>query len=283
MDGSLANFLKDRVSGEEIRLAVFPFQDGSLGEVDPTLEKAFALVFYDILHSQPKIGVYHPFLVFNTIASQGLSSADTFADDRVIAAAGELGATHVIYGMFQKKGTLLRTFVKVADMKTRQPAGQMMEFAAEQSDRFFSVATDTAEAVLKTIRKQGMNKASLKKFLEESPSFEAFRYYVKGMEKSHAFQEVNLGVAKVWFEKAAIASYTFQTAYEEMARTLFMLALMQKQTGKDFVLLMNEGHQILRRAQLAAGTRSASGKTKQSTLVDWLVGILEGRINPCGK
>lgn len=277
MDSALGNFLKSQTAGREIRLAFLPFQDGSLGERDPTLEKAFPLAFYEILRSQPKIGVIHPLLVFNAVSVSGLTSADLFTDDRAVSAASGLGATHVVFGMFQKKGALLRYFVKIASSESKQTLGQVTEYAAEQSDRFFAVAADTAQNVLKTIGRKGVDSVALKKFLERSPSFEAFRYHVKGMEKSSAFREVDLQVAKVWFEKAAMASYTFKTAYEETARTLLMLALMQKQTGKNFVLLTSEAHQVLERGRLAAG------KSKQPPLVDWMVGILEGRINPCGK
>lgn len=277
MDGALVNFLKSQTAGQEIRLAIFPFQDGSVSGVDPTLEKGFAIVLYDILRTQPKIGLFHPFLVFNIVASQGITSADYFTDDRMVGAGGSLGATHVVYGMFQKKGNLLRYFVKVADVKAKQLEEPVMEFAAEQGDRFFPVAADAANAILKGIGRKGIDAGTLKKFLEKSPSFEAFRYYVKGMEKSATFREVDLGVAKVWFEKATIASYTFQTAYEEMARTSFMLALIDKAGGKDPTLTIVEGNQVLERGRLAAPA------SRKSELVDWLVGILEGRINPCGK
>ncbi|MBI2339077.1 MAG: hypothetical protein HYU99_01760 [Deltaproteobacteria bacterium] len=273
MDGALASYLKLQVAGQEIRLAIFPFQDASGGASDPTLEKGFALLFYEILYSQAKIGVIHPFLVFNSASA--LASTDLFADDRIISAAASLGATHAVYGMFQKKGELLRYFVKVADVNAKQEIGTVMEFAAQQNERFFNVAADAAGTILQRVGRKGADVKSLKKFQEQGPTFEAFRYYVKGMEKSGAFREVDLGAAKVWFEKATIASYTFKTAYEEMARTIFMLAAIDKSAGKDPTLMVVEGNQVLERGKLAAGA------SKKSQLIDWVVGILEGRTKGC--
>lgn len=268
MDKQFYDYLKNLAKDSKTRIAIFPFQDGSQGDLDPVIEKGYAILLYNLLKNTKDVSVYHPFLIFDQLKKNSMTSPDYFNDDKIMQAGKELGATHIVYGMFQKKGTFLRYFIKVASVEKNQSLGSIQEYSSEQTERFFAVTADAGKNILGSIGKFKRDEEYVKKFLKESPSFESFRYYIKGMEKSGSYNEVDLGIAKVWFEKSSTLSYAFSGAYEEMARCLFMMALIQKQMGKDASLLWTEGQGVLERGTLT----SKNTFTQNSSLgaVRWL-------------
>lgn len=252
-------YLRNLVKDNEIRIAVFPFQDGSLAEADEVMEKGFAYVFSDVLQRIPKVGVFHPFVVLNALQSQGLSSHDYYSADRVASVAASIGATHVVYGMFQRQRENLRYFVETAAVTPLARVGTVREFQTHSSERFFSVALDAISEIAGAITGKKIARETLVKIEKQTPTFEAFRYYVKGMDKSRTYNEVDLGIAKVWFEKATALSYTYAEAFRELARTLYMTALIYKQMDKDASLLWTEGNNAAQRG----GMIYASNKKKK--------------------
>ena len=138
MDRQFYNYLKNLVKDSKVRLAIFPFQDGSQGELDPVIEKGYAVLLYNLIKNTKNVGAYHPFLVFEQLKKNGLTSADYFSDDKIMQAAKDLGATHAVFGMFQKKGTFLRYFLKVASVEENQSLGLIQEYSSEQTERFFA-------------------------------------------------------------------------------------------------------------------------------------------------
>lgn len=261
MSQQYIGLLKDSIKDQKIRVALFPFQDGSLMDNDPVLSNGFAVILYNILEKIDRMGVYHPFVVFDSLKSQSIVQEEYFSDEKIIPSAATLGATHAVYGMFQKQGFQIRFFLKVVDVTNSKNIGGTQEFMTDQSNRFFSVATEAARAILKTIGGIKPSEEALKTFEKTSPTFESFRFYVKGMEKSAFYNEVDLGIAKAWFEKSSALSYSFKPAYEEKARTLFMMALLGKQMGKDTSLLWAEGSATLNAGEIVSANGSSSKKT----------------------
>ncbi len=256
-------YLRSLVKDNEIRIAVFPFQDGSLlAEADSVIENGFTYVFSDLLHRIPKVGIFHPFVILNALQSQGLSSNDYYSADKVASLASSIGATHVVYGMFQRQGENLRYFVETAQVTPFARMGAVREFQTHQSERFFSVALDAMSEIAGTIMGKKIARQTLVKIEKETPTFEAFRYYVKGMDKSRYYNEVDLGIAKVWFEKAGALSYTYRDAFQALARSLYMTALIYKQMNKDASLLWTEGNN----AAQQGGMIYSSNKKEKATL-----------------
>ncbi len=290
MDALFYQALKDQIKSQKIRIAIFPFQDGSQLPPDPILEKGFGIALIDLLSSVEKVGVYSPLVIMNTVNTQGLTSADFFSSDKIAAAALALGATHAVSGMFQRQGSSLRFFIKILDVSNGKMVGPsgaspsgaspILEFMSEQSERFFTVNTDVAKEVLGAIGKEKIDPKFLGQYVRQAPSFEAFRYYLKGMERSTSYQEVDLGIAKVWFEKATTLSYDFYKAYEEKARVLYMTALIRKQMGEDSSLLLQDAERALRLANFTIGipNKKKPGEigARQSTLRWWIENFILG-------
>lgn len=236
--------------GKKIRVAIFPFEDRSLIGQDATLEKGFAIALYDLLKGTNSL--YHPYSVFEAARAAGLNPSDYFSDVKILTAASRLGATHVVYGLFQKQeGNQIRYFIKIAAVGQKK-SPRIHEFAAELSDRFFSVARDAALVIAGEI---GQKNAKLPA-VSDDPGFETFRYYLKGMEKADSYNPVDLQVARVWFEKATTLSYGFRNGFLETARTLLMEALTLKESGKDFSLQQSQGAELLARWGLGRPTKT---------------------------
>lgn len=222
-------------AGKGTKIAFFPLQDGSQADVDPTLGEAFPFFFHSLLASLGGFAVIHPYLVLNAIEVRGLSNDALFDDDIIAAMAKELGATYAVYGMFQRRpGGHIRTFLKIADLVHGKILGPVIEFETEEGNRFFSVGTDAAKKII------GVTAG--KKISPKVPAydFEAFRYYVKGMDKSRKYQEPDLTISRVWFEKAYSLSYSFTEALAQKARALLMSAFLAQKNGKDVSLEMAE-------------------------------------------
>jgi len=247
---------------QEIRLAFFPFQDGSVSEMDPTLQDAFPIALYNFFTSVEKVGDLHPFAVMNVLAAQPLSNSDLFDESRIIAVASTVKATHAVIGMFQKQGDQLRYFIKVVDVSNGKVIDTVKEFQAQLSDRFFSAMGDTAEEIGKTLGVK-FPKSQIRTTELATPTFEAFRYYVKGMQKSRTYNEVDLGIAKVWFEKSSTISYDYKPALEDLIRVLAMQGLWNKQMGKDSSIIWAEAETVNQRL---GATPMAADKNKKGVI-----------------
>lgn len=235
-------WLEKQVAEQKIRLALFPFEDGI--ESDETFQKLFPLTLYDYLKRSRKAGILHPFLTFKAVVSEGAAlPPQLFAEQTAIEKSKGLSATHALIGMFQKQpGNEVRFFIKVISLKDGKNLGPILEFTSEQGNRFFGLMAEVANAILAHLTGEKINFSSL---VSNPPNFEAYRYFVKGMEKSDAYHETNLMVAKVWFEKAMSASFHFKKAASESARALFMLSLLQKQAAKNSSLFFQEANELL--------------------------------------
>ncbi|MBX7149074.1 hypothetical protein K1X76_08300 [bacterium] len=239
MDRVFYDNLINRTKSEKIRIAVFPFQDGGFIGDDPTLASMFPLSLYEFLTDYKETGVYHPFL---TVGDKTLTNNDLFDDDKMLEAAKKLGATHVVYGMFQKQPqNTMRFFIKIKDVEKNQSLTPPLEYAGDIGDRYFSIIADAASDIARLVFKEKTRPKGFDFFLTQHVSFEAFRFFAKGMEASSHYNDTSLEIAKVWFEKATSLSYQFTRGFEERARTLLMQALIIKVSGKNFAQLYGEG------------------------------------------
>lgn len=220
------------------KLLFLPFQDTSrLLAPEETLSKAFVISGYDLI--SPFAAIYHPYVSFQ--ATQRLTQEQLFETEQGQKIGKEIGSTHVVMGQFQKhQENSIRVFIKIIDVSSGKALGPPLEFITQESDRFFSVMGDISQTILQLTSTKKISANLFQTYLSTSPSFAAFRYYIKGLEKSDEYNLVDLEVAKAWFEKAAAISYGYSDAQAEKKRVLWMLSLYNRQMGKDISLLMTE-------------------------------------------
>lgn len=250
--------LTSAVNKGKTRIAVFPFQDGSQNKIDSTLELAFPALFFYLLDGFSDTKVYPLPVILDILGKKGVASSSYFDDETIAATAKELGATHAVYGMVQSRDqNQIRYFVKVADLEKKSILSPVLEYTSEQGNRFFSIGADSASDILRNIGGKKTKGKSFKGKLDPGPSYEAFRYHLKGMEKGRAYNLTDLAVAKIWFDKATSLSYNFTWAFGEKMRVLLMTALLQRQVGKDFSLLLEEAREAAGRAGVGEADKSA--------------------------
>jgi len=241
--------LKSLLIKKKIRLAIFPFKNESPTQHNPeTISYGMQLVLNDFLSLSPKIGVFHPFIIWDAMRQQN-ETARSLSQASMTQMAKELGATHAIFGLVQDRGrNQLRYFVKVLPLLDTKKGLQILEYETEGGYHFFSTAAAVATDILK-ITKTRISTTLLKNHVKKSPKFVAFRYYVKGMVRSNSYSEIQLSVAKAWLEKAYAHSLNFTSALREKGRVLLMLALIDKEKGKDFTLFVQEARSSLELAR----------------------------------
>lgn len=267
MNQEMMNYFQHSISSQNVRIAIFPFQDQTNSSPDPTLAQGFAVALIDILSKVQRMGIYPSLLTLQSSMASGIPPQNYFVESSMAPLAQSLGATHAIIGMFQKTGpTGLRYFVKIIDVRASRLLSPPQEFASEMTDRFLDAMGDTAKSILKTLNSSKIKVPSFEKYLEQNPSYEAFRYYVKGIEKSLVYNPADLAISRAWFEKATAASYTFNMAYMERIRVLMMLALIDRLQGKDISLLVSEAQKLLQMSKTQAF--KSGGSSKKNTL-DW--------------
>ncbi|EKD42008.1 MAG: hypothetical protein ACD_73C00392G0001 [uncultured bacterium] len=244
MNQMFMDSLKKTPLENKTRLLVLPFQDGSqLLSADTALSKTFVFSLYDLISPLPQAALYHPYVAFNT--TQTLSNGDLFDENKTVVLAKDLKATHLVLGMFQKnQGNFIRLFIKIIDISTGKPMGAPLEFTLTETDRFFSIMGDVSQTILSVTTGKKPQKNLFTHYLSRSPSFEAYRFYVKGMEKATGYNPVDLQVAVAWLEKAAALSYGFMDAYAEKKRVLWMSTVYNKQMYKDVSLLLADANAL---------------------------------------
>lgn len=254
--------MSQTIQDSPIRLAILPFHDGSQIKSDPTLEKGFSLAFYDFLKDNSSLSVYHPFIVWNAIEKRKISSQNLFDTTTVNQVANDLKATHLVYGMFQKQGEgSYRYFIKVRDVAQSKRLGAIIEAYTRSTNLFFQ---DLSESSLKILENMNIKKTvNFQELVKSSPKFEAYRYYIKGMIKSQSYKSTALEVAKAWFEKSLTLSYHFSGAFQEKARVLFMIAMLQRFRGQDASLIIGEANYLLKQQPLLQG-KSSRKKNKKN-------------------
>lgn len=249
MDELFHLWLKKETDSAKIRVAIFPFEDGSQVEQDEVLEWAFPWLFHELLAGGKESSLFHPFLIQKEIEKQGLVSKDFFDEAKMTPVAFSLGATHAVFGLFQKQtDRIVRYFIKIVPLDQKKSPSPILEFTAVEGDRFFSVTEDAAARIAAHAGLKKIDPSILKKQFDPNPIYEAFRFLVKGFRSSGSYRETELTVSRVWFEKATSTSYTFLRAFDELARASFMLGLIARQSSKNASLFYTEGEEFLSKA-----------------------------------
>lgn len=249
MDELFHHSLKKETDSAKVRVALFPFEDGSMTDRDEVMEWAFPWLFHELLSGGKGVSLYHPFLIQREIEKQGINFKDFFDESKMTAVATSLGATHTVSGLFQKQTDgIARYFIKIVPLDQKKPPSPILEFEASQGDRFFSVAEDAGSQIAHYAGLSKIDSATLKKRFDPNPNYEAFRFLVKGLRSSGSYRETDLSIARVWFDKATATSYTFLRAFDDLARVSFMLGLIARQSGRNPSLFYTEGEEFLSKA-----------------------------------
>ncbi|OGP10233.1 MAG: hypothetical protein A2048_01760 [Deltaproteobacteria bacterium GWA2_45_12] len=267
MDEQMIGWLKTQTKKSKTRIALFPFEDRSQIEPDLALGSGFAIVLYDFLKKTNETGIYHPFVMLHSTRSNNLTNADLFDDEKILQAASSIEASHAVLGLFQRQpdGTL-RYFIKIMEVASKKQLGTTIEEFTDQGDRFFASIGEASSQILKTISGSKISTDFLRNSVAKSPSYEAYRYYLKGMLESSSYNATRLEVAKAWFEKATSLSYGFKSAFHEKARTLFMLAIIQKIMGQDSSASIGEAAFLLKEYPLESEKKTKNGEVLSSSI-----------------
>lgn len=259
LDTAFIEDLMRQARGQSVRMAIFPFEDRSQIGDDDTLQAGFAFALHDALKQYGGIGLYHPIITHRLVRQKGLSGDALFDPGRVLPIVHELNATHAILGMFQKQeGALVRFFIRIVPVGgATHNSATILEYQTEQTARFFSSTIQAAQDIVKQISKKKLSSTSIKRYLDSTPSFDAYRFYFKGMMKSGSYNPLDLKIAMAWFEKAFTRAYNFYPALEEGSRVQWMIATLEKQMGKDASLSIAEAKKWSEQARVR---RLKSGK-----------------------
>lgn len=211
-------------------LALMPFFDISNPILDPLLAESMPYAFYDILATHLD-NVYHPYLTQDLLTSLGISGYLLAEKSTAEQVAKALKARFVVYGSVQRTiDNQMRFFITIYDDKTKENIHPVFQFVTDLNDLFFS----QLKMGLTTLSKPLSISPSDLKSSQKIPKLQAFRYYARGMSYAKNYDEAQLNMATVWFEKALKESYyDYPDAAREMARAHYMQALLMKLSGQN--------------------------------------------------
>ena len=138
----------------------------------------------------------------------------------------------------------MRYFVKIFDVKQKKLVGTILEFTTSEDNIFFATVNEAVGKVAKTMGLGKISKGVQEAYLKTAPTYEGFRFYIKGMKSSAKYNKTSLEVSNAWFEKASNTGYSFAPTWREWARVHFMLSQIKKQEGLDFFSNYAEGERL---------------------------------------
>lgn len=242
MDKDFLAFLKMQGAGTKAPIAIMPLYDNHIGIPDDTLFYGLPFVIFDMFaDSNPQI--LHPYLSLDAIESLGIKGEALTQKDSLKKVAEKLAAKYVIFGSFQRSFyQTIRIIINVYDLKTGNILSPAMEFSTDFNDSVFvqiNHSIHKAFAKLKSAPK-------LKKTGYIFPTMQTFRFYSKGLAYARNYNQNNLQVAALWFEKALKESYQkYDDAALNLARAHFMMGLLQKMNKTDFSQEWQKGQMAL--------------------------------------
>lgn len=247
MDHLFYDWLDNQVKGQETRVALFPFRDGSaVKHTDEIALTGLQIALYEYLSKVLDYNIIHPFSVWDKLG--GYNIPKNMSDRDLIKKAKEMGATHLIFGQFQKQtDNKIRYFTRLVYLENTgdHPRIKTKEYKTEASSSFFTETAGATKDISMWLGGNFINEEITSLLINTAPTYEAFRYYVKGMMVSHKYDEVQLNIAKSWFEKSFSLSYNFTEALWEKSRILQMIALIKREAGIDPASFLTEANQVM--------------------------------------
>jgi len=244
MDETFYASLQKNTETKKVTVSIFPFQDGTPGAQNPDLlAHSFSFIFNDLLEAYMDVGILHPFVTME--ATKDINQESLFDEVVMGDTAATLNTTYALFGLFQKlPQNQVRYFVKIFDVKQKKLVGTILEFTTSEDNIFFATVNEAVGKVAKTMGLGKISKGVQEAYLKTAPTYEGFRFYIKGMKSSAKYNKTSLEVSNAWFEKASNTGYSFAPTWREWARVHFMLSQIKKQEGLDFFSNYAEGERL---------------------------------------
>jgi len=241
MNSNFLDFLAQQNKSSAKKISILPFYDNSVKGPDNTLYYGIPFFIYDNFNDAQKDFI-HPYISLAATNSESLSGEQLYTSSGAKKIADKLKSDFVIFGSFQRTGeNNIRVLVNVFNAKTNSMLSPAEEFSATANDSFFDLLKSKVSSALSRA-----NAGNLKNQASASPSMDYFRYWSKGLELAQNYNYTNLELASLWFEKALKESFQkYEDAALHLARTYFMMALIQKSQKNDFSTNWKRGLETL--------------------------------------
>lgn len=218
------------------RIAVLPFVDLSPTDADPLLAKLVGYALYDLFAPLQKNWL-HPYVSF-------LKSGESASSDPKVLRqlAADLKAQYLIHGSYQmQNGTHVRFSIGIYNRTKDQFLSPQQSFTVPLDDSLIDLLDKNMRTAFKNAKLPVGSRNQ-----HQLPALKSYRYYTKGLDHAKTYEAGALTLAGVWLEKALRESHHhFDEATLALARSRFMLALLQKLSHQHFAETFQSGQTIL--------------------------------------
>jgi TolB-like protein len=242
LNQSFLSYLSKQTGGKNSKIVVMPFFDNNVGDPDSLLYYGFPFFVYDAFAST-KSRFVHPYVSIQAVKTLGISGKALYDMGSAKLVASQLKAQYVIYGVVQQSlNQAMRVVINIYDAKNNRSLDKAVSFTTEVNDSLFSLLKHHVKFALSQMR----IRAHLIAASDSEPSWQAFRYYSKGLALSKGYDLASLEMAAIWFEKALKLRYqNYDDAALGLARTHFMIALIKKLNKQDYSQAWQEANHAL--------------------------------------
>lgn len=236
MNAILMQHLDSQAGQKSKSIAVLPFVDLSPTDADPLLAKLVGYALFDLFAPFQKNWL-HPYVSF---AKSGEAARTDPKDLRQLAT--DLKVHYLIHGSYQmQNGTHARFSIGIYDRVKDQFLSPQQSFTVPLDDSLIDLLDKNMRTAFKNAKIPAGSKNQ-----RQLPALKAYRYYTKGLDHAKTYETGALTLAGVWLEKALRESnHHFDEATLALARSRFMLALLQKLTHQHFAETFRSGQAVL--------------------------------------
>lgn len=230
MNHSFLSYLKNLAPHQKDTIAIMPFYDNHAGFPDPRLQHGIPMIIYD-LYSPHNQKILHPFVSFYEAEKMAMVSQELFQMQSAEKMAQSLGTRFVVFGSYQiTSHESIKMNINLYDHKTKETLSPVSATESHFNDLFFTELVKT----LQNAFSRHPSATKLKEPQSPLPTLETFLSYAKGIPLSRYYNQTNLELAALWFEKALQQSHQkYEDAALNLSRTWHMLALLKNLHKKD--------------------------------------------------
>lgn len=231
MNSNFLYFLKNLNQKQNNKIIVLPLHDNSLIKANEDLAVGIPFLIYDAF-APATPSLMHPYLAMNSLKNLGIAGEELAQTETAKKTAHDRGARFVIFGSFQHTSqNNIRVLINVYDAKTDKTLSPAQTFESTEDDSFLDLVLNHVSNAFSRIP----SAPKLKAEKITTPGMQAFIYLTKGLVLSDQYDLTKLKLASLWFEKALKERYHKNNqAALHLARTYFMMALVQKLNKTDF-------------------------------------------------
>jgi len=242
MSNSFLQYLEDQVQVKKDKIVILPFFDNNLSQQDSVMYHGIPFLIYEMFSSKNP-NVVHPYLSFAAINSLAVVGEKLIDPEVIKQVAKTMNAHFVVFGAYQySENKTMRVMINLYDAKKTEFLDTALSFDTDVNDAFFDLLRATVFDAFKKLSSH----FALRSDDYQAPSLQAFRFYAQGLPLAMRYDQANLELAAVYFEKALKENFQkYDDAALALARAHFMMALIQKLNGGDFTLHWTQAKQAL--------------------------------------